>query len=29
MPMADNSPPIVVGIRQTKREIKAAMVIGV
>ncbi|MCY1528392.1 hypothetical protein D9M68_634940 [compost metagenome] len=29
MPMADNKPPIVVGIKQTKSEIKAAMVIGV
>ena len=28
IPMADNNPPIVVGIKHTKREIKAAIVIG-
>src|ERR1700743_1865168 len=29
IPMADNRPPIVVGIRQTNKEINAAIVIGV
>ena len=29
IPMAESKPPIVVGIKQTKREIKAAIVIGV
>ena len=29
IPMADNKPPIVVGIKQTKSDIKAAMVMGV
>ena len=29
MPMADNRPPIVVGIKQTNNEINAAMVMGV
>src|SRR5471030_2691934 len=29
IPMADNRPPIVVGIKQTNNEINAAMVIGV
>src|SRR5690242_7579299 len=29
IPMADNNPPMVVGMRQTNREINAAMVIGV
>jgi hypothetical protein len=28
IPIADNKPPIVVGIKQTKREMKAAIVIG-
>jgi hypothetical protein len=29
IPMAERSPPMVVGMRHTKREMKAAMVIGV
>ncbi|MNG32434.1 hypothetical protein D3C84_1184460 [compost metagenome] len=29
IPIAESRPPIVVGIKQTKREMKAAIVIGV